>query len=127
MDLSIFVAQILALAYLSIGLGLLFNRKYYVKAFPEMMKNHSVFYLGGVMALIIGYLLVTYHNFWVKDWTVIITILGWGALIKGITLLAFPEQMMKFSKHMVTKKNIGVITTFVLTLGLIFGYFGFIA
>jgi len=98
MELSIFIAKIFAFVYLAIGLGMLINTKYYKKAIDDMLDNSGVMYLGGVMALVIGYLMVTYHNFWVKDWTVIITVIGWLAFIKGVLLLVLPNAMIDFSK-----------------------------
>ncbi|MBU0578030.1 hypothetical protein KJ742_04570 [Patescibacteria group bacterium] len=125
MDTSIFIAKILGLSYIVVGLGLLFSSGYYKKLYEDMMKNTGIMYLGGIMALIVGYLMVTYHNFWVKDWTVIITVLGWLALLKGFFLLVLPEQMVKLTLSLFPKKNMNVWGGVVLVLGLVLGYFGF--
>jgi len=127
MDTSIFIARILGLVYLVIGLGVLFNTKYYQKMFSEMLKDTGMLYVGGVLALITGYLIVTYHNFWVKDWTVLVTIVGWLAFLKGFFLLILPSQFAGWTTNMVSKKNTPVMGICVLVLGLIFGYFGFFA
>ena len=42
------------------------------------------------MAIIIGVLIIENHNYWEKSWIVIITLIGWMAVIKGIILIAFP-------------------------------------
>jgi hypothetical protein len=61
------------------------------------MESPPAIYLGGIAALIIGYLLVTFHNVWVKDWIVLITIIGWMALIKGLCLIVLPKASIKIS------------------------------
>ena len=127
MDLSIFIAKIYGIVFIAVGLGMLINPKYYLKAIDSMLKNYGVTYLGGTMALIVGYLIVTYHNIWVKDWTVIITIIGWIALIKGLSLLIFPKKSLEFSSSMVKKKNFTVWSVIALILGIVLAYFGFIA
>ena len=125
MNTSIFIARIFAVAYLTIGLGMIISGSYYRKALEDMMKNAGFMYLGGIMALIAGYLIVFYHNIWVNDWTVIVTIIGWLALVKGILLLMFPKWMLKISKPII--KMVGTSYGFIpVILGLIFGYFGFI-
>lgn len=126
MNLSHFVAQVVAIIYLSIGVGMLFNMDYYKKMFSKMYEEVTAMYVGGFAAVVTGFTLVTYHNVWTKDWTVLVTIIGWLALIKGILLLAFPKQFQSLSAPMI-QKGTGTISIIILALGLIFGYFGFFA
>ncbi len=128
MDISIFVAQIAAIAYVAIGLGMLFDPSHYYKMYQEMLKNAGIAYIGGFMALVVGFLLVTYHNIWVSSWVVIITILGWLALIKGVLLFVAPKAFLNLTKSWFkTKTAFTWFGFFALVLGLVLGYFGFIA
>jgi hypothetical protein len=127
MDLTTFVAQALAIVYLSIGVGMLVDKKHYKKLFDEVFKDTLGMYLGGIIALVMGFALVTYHNEWVQDWTVLITIIGWLALVKGVMLLAFPGAFLGWTKGMFKPKNLGAYAFVVLVIGLVFGYFGFVA
>ena len=81
-DAQIF--QIFSIVYLSIGIGIVINYDFYKKIFAGFIDSPVSMYFGGVMALVVGFLLVTFHNTWTRDLSVIITILGWMALIKGI-------------------------------------------
>ena len=75
------------------------------------------------MALVVGFLLVTFHNTWVKDYSVIITILGWMALIKGIVILVLPKAMITLSKAIAEKPmfmKIEAIAAIIIGLGLAF-------
>ena len=126
MNLSIFVAQLAAIVYLSVGVGMLVDKKYYGKFLDSFTKDTTAMYLGGFMALIAGFSLVTYHNEWVKSWEVLVTILGWLALVKGVMLLAFPSTLFGMTKSWVNSKNVGIYAVVVIALGLVFGYFGFI-
>lgn len=127
MNLSVFVAQLAAIVYLSIGVGMLLDKKYYKKLLDGVMKDMTALYLGGFMALIVGYALVTYHNDWVKSWEVLVTILGWLALVKGVMFLAFPTTMLDLTKSWVNGKFLSVYAFGAIVLGLVFGYFGFVA
>ena len=127
MDLSIFVAQMAAIIYLAVGVGMLLDKKYYVKLFDGFMKDTTFMYLGGFMALMIGFALVTFHNDWVKNWEVLVTIIGWLALIKGVMLLAFPTTIINIAKPLLKGKSMTILSPIVVVLGLVFGYFGFVA
>lgn len=127
MDLSTFVAQVVAVSYLAIGVGMLADKAHYKKFLEEMYKDSLGLYIGGFIALIAGFSLVSFHNFWVKDWTVLVTLIGWAALIKGVLILGMPTHFSKWSKHMFKPKNMHVYSLIVLGLGLVFAYFGFLA
>jgi len=124
METSILVAQILGLVYVVIGLGMLINGAYYKKAFDELLKNSGFMLLGGMMALVVGFLIVSNHNVWVQDWTVLVTIIGWLALLKGVLIFLAPKFLIKLSSSILKKTNL--IGLFAIILGLVFGYFGFL-
>jgi len=126
MDLPTFVAQVAAITYLSVGAGMLFDKAHYKKLFDDIMHDMSALYLGGFIALIAGFAIVTHHNVWDgSTLEVLVTIIGWLALIKGVMLLAFPTTVVGLTKNMVKSKNLGNLSFIVIALGLIFGYFGF--
>lgn len=81
-------------------------------------------FLGGMIALLIGLAILHVHPNWNNDWTSLVTLIGWIACIKGITFFIFPDSIQSF-KGMLQDKYHGIITTFIIVLGLIFGYFGF--
>lgn len=125
METSYFLAQMLAIGYLTVGIGLFVSREYYRKELPKLLENPGFMMLGGYIALVIGLLITHAHNTWYTDWTTLITIVGWIAVIKGIWLIAFPQSALQFRK-MVQPKNLTVIASIVTALGLLFGYFGFL-
>jgi hypothetical protein len=127
MAASLFIAKILAIFYAAIGLGIIFSPKYYSKTFETMLKNNGVIYTIGLAATVIGFLITSYHNVWIKDWRVAITIIGWIIFIKGVTALMFPEQIIKISNLILKGKFFALWGVLPLALGLILGYFGYFA
>ena len=123
-DAQIF--QFFSLVYLSIGVGMIFNLDIYKKMFAEFIENGCILYLGGIMALVVGFLLVTFHNTWLRSPSTIITVLGWLALIKGIVILVLPKAMISLTKALVASdKFLKIEMVLVMVLGLLFAYFGF--
>jgi hypothetical protein len=125
MELSIFVAKVIALIYLPLGIALLAGQLKGKELVASFEKSLGLSLVIGCFGMIIGVFLITYHNVWVKDWPVLITIVGWMAVIESAFLLALPK--FSFSMTKVIPKNEKLWGIITLILGLIFGYFGFIA
>ena len=97
MDTSMLLAKIWGTAFIIVSIGFVFNMKTYRKMIEDFQNNMALVYLGGVFSLVIGLLIIHFHNVWEMQWVVIITILGWISLIKGTTLIIFPTQLMRIS------------------------------
>ena len=124
MELSILTAKILALVYISAGISALSGKLSFGKMIEDFEKSAGLTFVTGFLTLVLGALLVEYHNIWAKNWTVLITIVGWIALLKGVMLIAFPRVITSF-KHWY--KNTRAWGVFMIAIGLLFGYFGFLA
>jgi uncharacterized protein YjeT (DUF2065 family) len=126
-DAQIF--QVLGIVYLAVGIGMLINPDFYKKLMSEFSENPPSMYLSGLAALVIGYLLVRFHNIWPSDWPVIITIFGWVALIKGLFLLLLPRVSIKISKFFEKQmiKFLAVWAVIIAVVGALLAWLGFFA
>src|SRR3989338_8130325 len=96
MGLSILIARILALTYVAVGIGALNGRMNFARMVGEFEQSNALTYVAGFFALAFGMTLVTYHNVWVWDWPVLITVIGWMSMLKGATFIAFPQLLSAF-------------------------------
>ena len=112
--------------YLSAALGAIFSSDHYRRVLDDLFKNAALTYFVGFTAVIFGFLIVNYHNIWVKDWPVLITLLGWLALIKGVLLIAFPSFVQSYSKPIFEGRGLQCFPYLAAFVGLLFGYFGFV-
>ena len=121
------IFQLFGLIYIAVGLGILLNPQYYKQMFADFKKSVAVMYLGGIFTFAIGFLLITFHNIWVKDVSVIITIVGWMALLKGISILILPRLMMKTMDIFTNVKTstLMVMAGFIIALGVMLAWLGF--
>ena len=123
-DASIF--QILGLAYLTIGLGMLASPRFYEEMLNKMIDNEAVLFVTGLLVLVIGYFLVAYHNIWTSGWTIIITIFGWLALLKGLMMVVIPEKSIKlYNLIKISEGQLSIYGVIVFVLGIIFTYLGY--
>ena len=123
-SLSLF--QAIGVCYLVLGIGLLINTKYYKKMLGDFSDSKPVMFLSGFLSLVAGYFIIANYNNWMLNWSVVITIVGWAALIKGIILLVMPKLMIKISRYF-THHNGWMIFEGVMAtvLGAIITYVGF--
>ncbi len=123
-DFEIF--QVFSVVYLAVGVGLLVNPGFYRKMFSDFVENSAILYIGGVMALVVGMLIVMFHNTWTKDWSVIITVFGWLALIKGVVILVLPKAMVSLAKAIMENATFMKVEALIAIIaGLLFLYLGF--
>jgi hypothetical protein len=95
--ITIILAKILGIYFLAIGIAFLFNTDRFKKIYQQFMDDENSLLMGGILALLIGAVIVSVHNIWVLGWPLIITLLGWWSLIKGFALLAYPESINLFT------------------------------
>jgi hypothetical protein len=123
MELSVLVARMLSIIYISAGVAAISKKITFGKIVEDFENSQGLTFISGFITIVIGMLLVTYHNIWVKDWRVIITIISWIALLKGVMLIIFPKFILHFRE---IYKKTRIWGLFMLALGFLFGYFGFI-
>lgn len=127
MQLSKLIAKIASVIYLSASLGAFLNPDMFHKVANDLFSNAGLTYLAGFVTVLIGLLIVNYHNVWGKNWTVLITCLGWLALLKGILLIVCPQFVHSLSERMFTDWGLKIFPYAELGLGLLFAYFGFLS
>ena len=75
-----------------------------------------------------GLAIVLYHNLWVLDWRVIITVLGWLAVIGGTMRIIFFRTVEKLGEAMLDKSWALTLAGLVwLVVGAVLCFFGYIA
>jgi len=99
MENSIFLAKFLGCYFVIVGIGIFFNPKHCQKIALQYSQNSALIYFGGILALFFGLLIILFHNVWIWNWTIIITLFGWIGLIKGAWLIIFPSTVKNFVKR----------------------------
>ena len=128
MFFSIAIARVLGPLFLLIGLGALINMGYMREMVDEFSKGKQHFCMMGfgIVQFLVGMFLVTSHNIWVANWTVLITIIGWGALIKGVIALLFPRVALSMMTSLKGQSWwVPVAGIVALVIGGVFSYYGF--
>ena len=95
MDVSLLLARLMGPLFLVAGAGVLLNREHYRHMIGSFLTDAALYYFSGALALIAGVAILLFHNLWVADWRVAITVIGWLSLLKGLVRLLAPQAGMQ--------------------------------
>ena len=124
--LSNYLAEIWGISIVIVSLALLLKERL-IKVLLGYIGTELGMMLCGVFSVVLGVVQVLSHNIWVKNWQVLVTILGWVLLVKGLFQLFMPEQCMAWLKKMENSQFLPYGLVVALVLGLVITYFGFTA
>lgn len=52
-------------------------------------------YLSGTLMFLGGFCIVRIHNQWRRDWTVVVTVMGWAAMVVGFMRMLAPHAYIE--------------------------------
>ena len=113
---SIFLAKLWGWYLIIFFFILSFNPKRIVQIVKDLEDQKFVI-LTSFLAIIIGLLNILFHNVWESDYRLIITLIGWIALIMGLALFIFPKHTIKWIDF-INVKFVQVLYMMLFLLGL---------
>ena len=104
MNTSRFIARLVGPLFLVMGLGMVIEGDLVRALSQEFLSNISLIYLAGMLTLVAGLAIINTHNVWEANWRVIVTILGWLAVIGGVIRLLFPGKVQALGVGMLSHR-----------------------
>jgi len=127
MPTSLFLARLLGPLLLVPGIGLLLNPRSFRTMLTEVVGSLTLIYLFGLIDLAAGLAIVLTHNVWVANWRVLITLIGWLMLIRGVVRILLADRIMGYAAKLARNKLLYPISGGCLViLGLALCYFGYV-
>lgn len=115
MDMSILLAKFWGWYLIVFFVILSFNPKRIKQIFNDL-RDEKFLIIASFVAIIIGLINILLHNVWEANWKLIITLIGWIALFKGLALFTFPRQTVKRLNY-INVKFVQVIYMLLFLLG----------
>lgn len=88
---TIFLAGLWGPALLAVGLGIFISREHYIKVYRDLERESFAVLLFGMAGIAAGAAQVTAHNVWETLPEIVISLLGWGLLIKAVVFTIMPQ------------------------------------
>lgn len=115
MDLSGRIAAVLGPTLIAVTISEIVNLKIWENVHP------SVVYLNGLVLLIGGLLIVTSHNLWRFDVSLLVTVSGWLLVVAGAFRMFFPN-----AKQLASGLGTYVVIALLFALGVALTAFAFL-
>ncbi|MBN2087803.1 hypothetical protein JW758_05635 [Candidatus Peregrinibacteria bacterium] len=126
-DITIFLAQIFGPVLGFVGLGILLNQGFYMKAFKDLTKESFGLVMNNMAMIAIGVVLVMKHFLWGSLPEVLISLVGLAFLVKGALLAIMPKAFDSFIKSVLSKELMMFAGGLWLVGGAYLSYVGFMA
>jgi hypothetical protein len=128
MDITIFLAQIWGPVILAVGIGVFTSRSYYLKVYRDLEKETLAVLLFAMFAIAVGTAQILIHNAWGTIPEAIISLLGWGLLIKGALFAIAPGYVDKSGNWWAARPNLfPIVGALTVLCGAYLIWFGFFA
>jgi hypothetical protein len=126
METSIFLARVIGLISVISATAVIVRYKKNLALEKDAVANPGMAALAGYAILILGVLLVVSHSVWTPDWRLVITILGWLVLLKGVGRIFFPEAVKNLIEKKQNDRRFILGEAVMILVGLYLLYYGFI-
>ncbi len=124
-ETTLLIAQLAGPAFVAVGLGVLVNRAAYQKIYAAMETEMMAMYFVAVSLIVLGTAIVLRHNLWSTPAEIVISLLGWATLLKGLSLTIIPDMMIGLAKSLKIDKMLPLAGVGALVLGGYLVWIGF--
>jgi len=125
---TLFLSRLLGLYFLICGLAMIVHKQVFTDAIATASGNPVAMWYFSLIVALAGLAMVLVHNVWSKSpVAVIVTLLGWLTLLKGIAYLFLPAKWLAgcFQAVLNSAAYFYSATAFMLVLGAYLTYEGF--
>ena len=75
----------------ALGVAMVVNRDLFPALAAQIARDQGLIFLSGILLLLGGIAIVRVHNVWTGGWPVIVTVLGWLAVVGGLARMWLPQ------------------------------------
>jgi len=125
---TLFLSKLIGLYCILVALSMVTRKQATVERVTALVQNPSMMFVLGVIALAAGLAMALAHNIWSGGaLVVIVTLVGWGTLVKGLLFLFLPPEMEAgfFLRQLHYQQLFYLYTVISLVLGIYLTYGGF--
>ena len=116
MSTSKTIAGLIGPTLVAIVVSLLVNIGSFPALAEQISRDPALIFLSGALLLVAGLAIVRAHNIWAGGWPVLVTVLGWLALLSGLSRMLFPFRMAALAAAVGQSTGLIVATAGVLLL-----------
>lgn len=120
-----FLAGLWGPVLLAIGIGMFTSTRYYTRIYRELEKETLAVLLFAMVAIPAGIAHIKAHSLWETFPQVVISLLGWGLLLKGLVFALAPKLVDQAGDWEADSKFIPVAAGLMIILGAYLTWFAY--
>jgi hypothetical protein len=86
------IAGLIGPTLAAIAVAMLFNLGSFPAMAEQIARDPGLIFTSGILLLVAGIAIVRVHNVWSGGWPVVVTVLGWLAIVGGLARMLFPTR-----------------------------------
>jgi uncharacterized protein YjeT (DUF2065 family) len=94
MEHAVMLAKIFGPVFVIAGLWMLIYPEELQTLWSEIKRTPAIFYFGAMMNLVFGCAILSFYHVWSWHLTVLVTLLGWVMVLRGLLVLFAPKGTM---------------------------------
>lgn len=106
METSLMLARLIGPVMVVMGAYILLRTEHLARAAREILDSAALLMIAGLLAFVPGLAIVLAHNVWVAGWPVIVTLLGWIAMLAGLARMFMPDTMRRVGATMLDRPRV---------------------
>ena len=122
MQSSIILAHAFGMYFVVLSIAMVVNKKFFKEGINAISHDKGLRLVTSIMPLLVGSFLVAWHNVWIQNWTVIVTVICWLVFLVGALRLLVPHLPNKAAKFVSHKNTIVAIAIVLFIVGLFLLY-----
>jgi hypothetical protein len=107
MPTSKMIAGLIGPTLVALGAALLLNLGSIPVLVESVSRDPALVLVSGILTFVAGLAIVRVHNRWAADWWVLVTALGWLALLGGLVRMLYPVRLAEMAAEFT--QNTGAI------------------
>jgi hypothetical protein len=108
------IAGLIGPTLVAIAAGILLNLGSVPAIVEQGARDLPLTFVWGIILFAVGLAIVRAHNHWVLDWSVLVTLLGWLAILGGLLRMLFVTQLSQIAPA------VAASTSYVTTVAIVF-------
>ena len=125
MELTVFLAQVFGIYMLVLGAAMLLRKKELMRSMEELVSQKGNMLFFGAIVFLFGVGFILKHNLWGTTLEMAVSIMLWGATIKGLSAMLFPEFLKSMTRIFTKPSWYMTGSLFVLVVGVYLTIQGF--
>lgn len=93
MTTSKMIAGLIGPTLVAIAAAMLINVGSFPALTEQISRDPALIFVSGILLLVAGLAIVRAHNIWAGGWPVLVTVLGWLAVLGGLVRMLFPIEL----------------------------------